>query len=148
MSKAGLALILSSRGPNTAEPVLDLITRLLKQGWPKQAFLVSSFDHRQLEQMRKLDKHILLGALINGLLVDDATFAQKLGAYSVHPSIEFIDQRFVDDAQAKGIKVYPYTVNHPEDIDKMYQLGVDGVFTDYPDRVVDSYPQGEYTRHW
>ncbi len=136
------------KGPNTAKPVLRLINRLVKQGWHKQAFLVSSFDHRQLEQMRNLDEQILLGALINGLLVDDARFAHDLGAYSVHPSLEFIDQRFVEDAHAKGIKVYPYTVNHPEDIEKMYQLGVDGVFTDFPDRVLQNYPQTECSTRW
>ena len=59
---------------------------------------------------------------------------EKLNAYSVNPSIEFVDKTFVEDAHNRGLKVLVYTVNHPEDISRMYNLGVDGVFTNYPDR--------------
>ena len=52
-------------------------------------------------------------------------------------SIEFIDRLFVEDAHQRGLKVFVYTVNHPDDIERMYQLGVDGVFSDYPDRVLE-----------
>lgn len=76
------------------------------------------------------------------LLVDDAKFAEDLDAFSVHPSLDFVDQRFVDDAHTRGLQVYVYTANLPEDIAKMHQLGIDGVFTDFPERVVENYAQG------
>ena len=47
-----------------------------------------------------------------------------------------VNSAFVDDAHSRGLKVFVYTVNHPDDIQKMHDLGVDGVFTNYPDRVV------------
>ena len=136
------------KGPNTAEPVAALIKQLVTEGWSKSTFLVSSFDHRQLKQMRYLDREVLLGALMCAMPVDDTKFAQDLSAFSVHPSIEFIDQRYVDDAHARGLKVFAYTVNHPEDIDKICALGVDGVFTDFPDRVLDKIPQPEFDNLW
>lgn len=136
------------KGPNTAGPVVEVINYFVQQGWDKNAFLVSSFDHRQLQDLQKLDDEILLGALMCGLPVDDAKYAQDLGAFSVHPSIDFLDQRFMDDAHARGLKVFVYTVNHPEDIKKMYRLGVDGVFTDYLDRVLKGYSQGEFANSW
>lgn len=71
-----------------------------------------------------------------GLPLDDAAFAESLGAYSVHLSLEFIDRRFVKDAHARDLRVFVFTVDHPEDIDKMRELGVDGVFTNYPERVL------------
>ena len=82
------------------------------------------------------------------LVVDDSKFAEDLGAFSVHPSLDFVDLRFVDDAHSRGLKVYVYTVNPPEDIAKMHKLGVDGVFTDYPERVLDNYAQGDITTRW
>lgn len=136
------------KGPGTAAPVAKAVTQMVGQGWRKSAFLVSSFDHRQLVEMKKLDPEILLGALMCGLPVDDAKYAQDLGAYSVHPSMEFLDQRFIEDAHARNLKVFAYTVNHREDIDKLYQLGVDGVFTDFPDRVLSRYSQKEYIDSW
>ncbi|MEA1888255.1 MAG: glycerophosphodiester phosphodiesterase family protein [Pseudomonadota bacterium] len=136
------------RGPGTAAPVVELISNLIESGWDNDAILVSSFNHRELLEMKRLNHDILLGALIRGLLVDDSKFAEDLGAFSVHPSFDFVDRRFVDDAHARGLKVYVYTVNHPEDIAKMHKLGVDGVFTNFPERVLETYTQGEITTSW
>lgn len=145
---AKACLNIELKGPGTAAPVAALINKLVKQGWNKQAFLVSSFDHRQLLEIRRLDEDILRGALMCALPVDDTKFAEDLGAFSVHPSLEFIDQRYIDDAHARGMEVYAYTVNHLEDIEKMAALGVDGVFTDYPDRVLQCCPQGVFSNRW
>ena len=136
------------RRSNIAAPVAALITNLVERGWDKEAILVSSFNHRELSEMKRLNKEIRLGALIRGLLVDDAKFAENLGAFSVHPSLEFVDQRFVDDAHARGLMVYVYTVNHPKDIADMHRLGVDGVFTDFPERVIQNYTQPDLTARW
>ena len=132
-------LIVELKGTNTAAPVVDLIAHLTEAGWERDAFLVSSFNHRQLLDVRQLNRDIKLGATIAGLLVDDAKFAQDLGAFSVHAALEFVDRRFVEDAHSRNLKVYIYTVNHPEDIDRMHTLRVDGVFTDYPERVLEKY---------
>jgi glycerophosphoryl diester phosphodiesterase len=98
--------------------------------------------------MKQLDKRIQLGALICGLPVDDSRFAEELGAFSVHPSLEFLDKRFVDDAHSRNLKVYAYTVNYLEDIVRMHQLGVDGVFTNFPERVLEKYPQRGIINRW
>jgi glycerophosphoryl diester phosphodiesterase len=42
----------------------------------------------------------------------------------------------VADAHRRGLKVFVFTINRPADIAFMQTLGVDGVFTDYPERVV------------
>lgn len=136
------------KGPGTAKPVSVLISELVRNGWKMDAILVSSFDHRQLLEIKRLDAEIKLGALIGGLPVDDAKFAEELGAFSVHPSLEFIDQRFVDDAHTRNLKVYVYSVNHPDDIVRMHELGVDGVFTNFPERVLDRFSQGKITDRW
>ena len=40
----------------------------------------------------------------------------------------------VKEAQGLGLKVVPWTVNNPADMEKLIDLGVDGLITDYPDR--------------
>jgi len=124
------------KGPDTARPVVEFISKMRDIGWSDDLILISSFDHRELAQIRKLDPRIKVGAMIVGLPVDDAAFAESLGAYSVHLSLEFIDRRFVDDAHSRGLRVFVFTVNHPEDIIKMGEIGVDGIFTNYPERVL------------
>lgn len=124
------------KGPGTARPVAELVKRRVRQGWHYDNILVSSFDHRELRRAKNLDPHLHIGALIVGLPVTNAAFAVELGAWSVNPSVEFVDREFVDDAHRRGLKVLVFTVNHPEDIARMMALNVDGVFTNYPDRVL------------
>lgn len=136
------------KGDNTAKPVAELITKLIKYGWDVESFLISSFHHRELLMMNNIMPEIKIGALIHALPVDDAKFAEKLGAFSVHPSIECINKRFIDDAHARCLQVFVYGADHVEDIDKMYQLGADGVFTGYPDRVLERYQQDDFNVRW
>jgi glycerophosphoryl diester phosphodiesterase len=132
--QAGLNIEL--KGENTAIPVAKLIQHYLSKDWSANLFLVSSFNHRELALFKQLMPTIKIGALLCGLPLKHAAFAEQIGAYAVNMSIEFIDRLFVEDAHQRGLKVYVYTVNHPEDIQHMYQLGVDGVFSDYPERVL------------
>jgi glycerophosphoryl diester phosphodiesterase len=41
----------------------------------------------------------------------------------------------VADAHQRGLKMFVYTVNEPKDLAAMRTLGVDGVFSDFPERV-------------
>jgi len=145
---ADTCLNIELKGPDTARPVVKHIEKYVSLGWNKNRFLVSSFNHRELSVVKRLDAEIKTGALIRGLPVDDANFAEQLNAFSVNPAMDFVDQRFVDDAHMRGLKVYVYTVNHREDIDRMQRLGVDGVFSSYPDRVLASYQQPDMSAGW
>lgn len=125
------------KGPGTAEPVVRLIQARLKHGWTRERLLVSSFNHRELLRVKQLDTSIPTGALIVGLPVENAAFAAELGCSSVHPSLEFIDAAFVADAHGRGLKVFVFTVDEPEDMTRMCSLGVDGMFSNYPERVIE-----------
>ena len=129
------------KGPNTAAPVAAFVKGLIGKGWSYKSILVSSFDHRALVETKLLDPLIQLGVLIKRVMAEGAEFAAELGAFSVHPSLKCVDQHFVDDAHARNINVYVYTVNDPADIARMHGLGVDGVFTNFPERVVTQYAQ-------
>lgn len=126
------------KGSDTAPLVASTIDEYVQcHQWQPEQFLVSSFDHLQLRQLAAISPETRLGALFCGVPLNLAEDATTLGAYSVHMSLDFIDPAFIVDAQHRGFKVYVYTVNHPEDIERMFSLNVDGVFSDYPDRVSD-----------
>lgn len=132
------------KGAGTAAPVAEFIATLFNKGWDKKQFLISSFHHLELIEMRKKHMDLKLGALIRGIPVDATKFAEDLHAFSVHPSLDFVDKRLVEDAHRRGLKVFVYTAEHPEDIAKMQSLGVDGVFTAYPERVLEKYTQKKW----
>ena len=122
------------KGPETAVPVVNFIRQQLEQGWTYDRLLVSSFDHTMLHTVKELDANIKIGALIFQLPQTLAQFAQEMGAYAVNPWIVTLTEAFVQDAHARGLQVLVYTVNDPEDIERMRCWQVDGIFTNYPDR--------------
>ena len=131
------------KGSGTAGPVVDFIAARRKDGWRDDLILVSSFNHTELEAVRRMDPQIKLGVLISGPTVDAVGVAVALGAYSVHFLLKSIDRGLVDDAHSRGLRVFVFTVNDPDDIRRMDGLGVDGVFTNYPERVLSHQNRGE-----
>ena len=117
-------------------PVLEIIQKRVNRNWEINKFLVSSFNHFTLAGINKLDRRILIGLLLDGIPENYPSITKDLNAYSVNQSIEFIYSDFVMEAHDLGLKVFVYTVNEPDDIKRMEDMGVDGVFTDYPDRVL------------
>jgi glycerophosphoryl diester phosphodiesterase len=130
-----LWLNIELKGENTVEPLLGLLQRAEQElGFDCQQLLISSFNHHLLLALQHQRPELKLGALTASLPIDYARFAAKLGAYSVNGDVSFINQAFVDDAKKRGLKVYVYTVDHSDDIARMAQYGVDGIFTNFPAR--------------
>jgi glycerophosphoryl diester phosphodiesterase len=94
---------------------------------------VSSFNHPQLQEFKQLMPTIDISALQDSLPLTHAAFGVVLGAVAVSPSDEFVDEDYVADAHRRGLKVYVWTVNDPEEIERLYHMGADGIFTNYPD---------------
>jgi glycerophosphoryl diester phosphodiesterase len=123
------------KGPDVVSALVDAVRAELAAGTPPEAMLVSSFDHPQLEGFHQAETGVPIGALTYGFPQGLAAYAERLGAWSANVALEFVDRRLVEDAHARGLKVLVYTVNEPDDIEAMDRLGVDAIFSDYPDRV-------------
>ena len=54
-----------------------------------------------------------------------------------NPDYTLLKKAHLDFLKAKGIKTLVWTVNEPKDIELMLAIGVDGIISDYPDRVVE-----------
>ncbi|HPQ96449.1 MAG TPA: glycerophosphodiester phosphodiesterase family protein, partial [Thiolinea sp.] len=67
-------------------------------------------------------------------------------AVTVNPGHDMLDRRFVEDAHARGLLVCAYTVNEVDELARMAALAVDGVFCNYPERVLNAFDQPD-TRH-
>lgn len=120
----------------TARLVAAQLRDCLSEGWAPNRFLVSSFHLPELLEFKQLVPEIPIAALLCGVPFDWAACASEVGADALNISAEFADSRLIQDAHSRGLKVYAYTVNHPEDISALREAGLDGVFSDYPDRVV------------
>ena len=73
-------------------------------------------------------KSCLRGDYYTDKLLDTAC---EMNAVSVNLWFRTVSGEFVDKAHRRGLAVYVYTVNAPDDLLAMVEIGVDGVFTDY-----------------
>jgi glycerophosphoryl diester phosphodiesterase len=123
------------KGRRTAGPVCALIREFVeRRGWRYEDFLVSSFHRGELRAIS--DPGIPIALLLTRPTRLYALSARRVRAGAVNPAARYVTARFVDDAHRRGLRVFPYTVNAPAEIARMRRLGVDGVFTDFPERVV------------
>lgn len=131
-----IKICIELKGPGTAQPVAELIMRYVNtKGWSYDDFVVSSFDHYKLRECKKVCLNIRTGAHMYGLPIGFGLFAYQAGADIALINIGFVNKEFVDDIHARGMQVFVCIVNATEDAHLMKFLGVDGIMSDYPDRV-------------
>lgn len=134
------------KGTNTARKTIDILHRATQDlNFSYEQFLISSFNHHLLKEVHQLMPSLKLGALTASLPIHYAAFAEEVDAFAVCVDVDFISTEFVHDAHSRHLKIYAYTVNEPEDIETLYKLQVDGIFTNYPNQaaeIIDSLMMG------
>lgn len=120
----------------TARLLAQALQQALANGWTAEQLLVSSFHLPELQTFKEALPQIPIAALTCGVPLGLASEAAALQACALNIAAEFADERLIADAHDRGLLVYAYTVNHPQDMRRLRQMGVDGVFSDFPERVL------------
>ena len=126
------------KGYGTASPTNHLINQYNnKGGWTEDKFIISSFKWDELEKIRELNMTIPIAVLVNSNVnpIDALPFAKKIKAIAINPYFKDLNQKNIEKIQSTGLKVFPYTINELDDIERMIKLGVDAIITDYPERI-------------
>lgn len=124
------------KGKNTAKPVSELIEKnRLENNFSYDEFIVSSFDYDELRQIHKLNNNLILGVLTEDNLQTAMEVARKISAKAVHPHFSLLTEENVREIQEQGFKIFPWTVNESEDIERIKNYKVDGIITDFPERI-------------
>jgi glycerophosphoryl diester phosphodiesterase len=124
------------KGDDTELLVAAALNECIQHGWSPRQLMVSAASLAHLVLLREAAPQLSLGQVIEDNLERGLAAAAELGLFSVHPAHEAVESTAVRQAHALGMRVFPYTVNEYVDIQRMRQLAVDGVFSDFPDRVL------------
>ncbi len=131
-----VALNIELKGDDTADRVNFIVSSYIqRQGWSPENFIISSFKWNELEDMREYNDSIQIAVLTSEDPLKAITKAKELKATAINPQFESLTQENVNQIHEEGLKVYTWTVNEPADIEKMKSFGVDGIITNYPERV-------------
>jgi len=144
----------------TPEVFVAALVEVVRAAGMESRTTIQSFDWRTLVLARKLAPEIAIVALtdqqtdedtmevgkpgaspwLGGFDVDDSAGSiprtvQALGARTWSPHALDLDPRLLAEAHELGLSVVPWTVNDPNDMQRAIALGIDGLITDYPDRL-------------
>jgi glycerophosphoryl diester phosphodiesterase len=104
--------------------------------------LFSCFDDRVLETLRSLEPAARLAVLVSARQPERMLErAEAVAAEAVNPFLSLATGEFVAQAHDRGLKVYPYTADEPEWLERLLAAGVDGIFTNVPDRLRGMLPR-------
>ncbi len=133
-----VALNIELKGANTSDRVNFIMDYYVRErGWSWNNFVISSFNWDELREMRRINPDVAIAVLTED---EDPTkaipVAKELNAIAVNPWFKTLSAENVLAIHEAGFKVYTYTVNEPEDIARMRDYGVDGIFINYPERAM------------
>jgi glycerophosphoryl diester phosphodiesterase len=98
--------------------------------------VVISFDHTILAGLRKIEPTLMTGVLYDGQLADLLTTAVDVGARQLVVRGDLVTPAMIAEARKRDLQIVCWTVNHPAHIRLLIAAGVDGIMSDYPDRLV------------
>jgi glycerophosphoryl diester phosphodiesterase len=98
--------------------------------------LVISFDPGILASLRKIEPTLMTGVLYDGQLPDPQKSATDVGARQIVVRGDLVTPAMIEQARKRDLQVVCWTVNHPAHIRMLVAAGVDGIMSDYPDRLI------------
>ena len=127
------------KGSNTAILTDSILkTKFEKRIWNSDKIIISSFNWKELEVFYEVNKQVQIAILTDDDPLDALPIAKKLTASAINPNYKYLTSENVSKIQKEGFKIYAWTVNKKEAINAMIAFGVEGIITDFPERVGNS----------
>lgn len=128
--------------PGMEEELLRLMDRyhLTKQAERNRQVLIQSFSPASLQKIHSINPNLPLIQLYTDADNTSQTVQAQLDlaatyAVGVGPSMNDVDSSLTEAAHDRCLDVHPYTVNETREMKQLIAAGVDGMFTNYPDRL-------------
>ncbi len=97
--------------------------------------IYASFYHAELLAVEAVYARAARLALIECVPIDATGFVRDAHATHVGLALDSVTPQFVNALRGVGTQVFVYTANDPRDIAMLKSLPVDGIISDFPDRI-------------
>lgn len=119
-------------------PTAQKIAAELVDYWPDDVpLLISSFVPETLQEVRKSLPDVPLGYLTAAIPPDWQARMEEYDAATLNCAWPFVTKELAAEVHAAGYRLLAYTVNDPAVAARLFADGVDALFSDYPDRLLD-----------
>ena len=127
--RAGLMLELKVRG------IAGQVVTAVHQAGFKKPVIYASFLYDELPQVQEADPDADRMALFDRLPNPSVARATRYAASCVGLRHDRATRRLIESFHHSNLRVFVYTANHPSDIERALSLGVDGIISNFPDRI-------------
>jgi len=145
---SGVNYYIETKNPEEAPGVEEELLRLMGEygltglAAEQRRVLIQSFSPDSLRKIQALDPSLPLIRLYKEEEEDSKTIREDLEeaqtyAVGIGPSKEDVDRSLVSEAHARSLEVHPYTVNEEQEMKELISLGVDAMFTNFPDLLAE-----------
>jgi glycerophosphoryl diester phosphodiesterase len=134
--------------PLDAKKIAKKFCALLNEFEMAQRVLIASFHPQVLSIIQHEFSDIAISASTSQVI--KFVLSSKLGIGNYRPKVaaietwsKSIDRRVVETAKKQGLKLHAFTVNDVDEMKRLIELGVDGIITDYPKRLLNLLKSGD-----
>jgi glycerophosphoryl diester phosphodiesterase len=113
----------------------ERLLKTLAEGPDPDCYAVHSFDHRIIARLGEAEPELRRGVLLSSYLIDTLFALNAAGADTLWMETHLIDQELVELVHEDAIRLIAWTANDEREIERLIQLGVDGICGNYPDRI-------------
>lgn len=117
--------------PGIEQAVYDL----LREYHMEERVVISSFNHNSVMRMKAIDPQLQCGFLSETWILGTGDYVASHGIEAYHPEFHMLTAAETADLKDHGVAINTWTVNEEADIRQMIAIGVDGIISNYPDRV-------------
>lgn len=114
----------------------EKLIQKIKEYQMENRVIVSSFNHYSIVLIKEIAPEIETAVLFMEGLYEPWNYARHLGSNFLHPYKEVVYTYFMEGAHQAGMKVQPFTVDDKEEMMSMIKMGVDGIMTNVPDKLL------------
>ncbi|SME52179.1 putative glycerophosphoryl diester phosphodiesterase 1 [Bacillus mobilis] len=135
----GANYYIETKSPDEYAGMEEKLLEIIKHYEISDKVLIQSFSKESLQKIHSLDVHIPLVQLLSYkkavLLTELEVKKYKTYCIGIGMNYKYIDSAYVKRIKKHGLEVHPFTVDNETDMKKLLLWGVEGMFTNYPDRL-------------
>ena len=110
----------------------------LRESGAIQRSVIISFDPVILQGLRKIEPTLMTGLLFDGQIENPFEKALEIGARQLAVKGDLVSPNLLNEAHKRDLQVVCWTINNPAHMRLLAAAGVDGIMSDYPDRLLAS----------
>jgi glycerophosphoryl diester phosphodiesterase len=116
---------------NLEQLVIDMIYKYELE----EKVIISSFNHYSILRCKAIDNTLKLGLLYDCCIYEPGKYTSELGVCAVHPSFYSLNEEVIKEIRSHNLMINTWTVNDEKYMHTLAKLGIDGIITNYPDRL-------------